>query len=223
MAKVKVAIVGARGRMGTRIGELCGNDAQIEAVARLDTDTTPSGMKPCHVVIDFSQPEGSLIHLAEAVKQKKAYVLGTTGFSKEQETKIKSASRKISVVRSSNMSLGVNVFFTAAQLLAKALPGYSVHIQETHHIHKKDSPSGTALQAGSLIEKVSQAKVTYESIREGEVIGDHRVILTGPSDKIELSHHADSRDIFAAGAIAAAKWVVRKKPGLYTMRDVLGL
>ncbi len=223
MAKVKIAIVGARGRMGTRIAELSGRDPNVQVAANLDTDTTPAQMKPASVLIDFSQPEGSLLHLAEAVRQKKAYVLGTTGFSKAQENEIKKAARKIAIVRSSNMSLGVNVFFTAAQLLAKALPGYTAHIQETHHIHKKDAPSGTALQAGGLIEKASKKKVTYESFREGEVIGDHRVILKGPLDTIELFHHADSRDIFAAGAIQAAKWVVRKKPGLYTMTDVLGL
>lgn len=225
MSKMKIAIVGAKGRMGTRIVELAARDKQVTVVACLDTDTVPADMKPSKAVIDFSQAEASLKHLAEAVRQKKAYVLGTTGFSAAQEREILKASKKIPIVRSSNMSLGVNVFFSAAQLLAKALPGYSVHIQETHHIHKKDAPSGTALQAGGVIKRVSKAKVTYESFREGEVVGDHRLILAGPMDKIELFHHADSRDIFAVGALQAAKWVVAlKRPaGLYSMQDVLGL
>ncbi len=223
MAKLKIAIVGARGRMGTRIAEVAGADPELEIAARLDLDTKPVDMKPGEVVIDFSQAEASLVHLQEAARQKKAYVLGTTGFKKEQEDAIQKAASVIPVVRSSNMSLGVNVFFSAAQLLAKALPGYTVHIEETHHIHKKDAPSGTALQAGALIEKVSKQKVTYASFREGELIGDHRIILQGPMDRIELFHHAGSRDILVAGAIQAAKWVCGKKPGLYSMKDVLGL
>ena len=121
------------------------------------------------------------------------------------------------------MSLGVNVFFKAAQEVARALPDYAVHIQETHHTKKKDAPSGTALQAGRLIEKVSRQKVTYESFREGDVVGDHRIIFKGPADRLELLHHAESRDILAAGALQAARWVAGKEPGLYSMQDVLGL
>jgi len=117
----------------------------------------------------------------------------------------------------------VNVFFKLAQEMAKALPSYLIHIEETHHIHKKDAPSGTALQAGGLMEKAGGKKVTYESFRKGEVVGDHRIVMTGPADRLELFHHAESRDIFAAGALEAAKWVAKQKPGLYTMFDVLGL
>ena len=101
-------------------------------------------------------------------------VIGTTGFTPEQEGKIAHAAKEIPIVISFNMSLGVNIFFKVAQQIAKALPGYSVHIQETHHTKKKDAPSGTALQAGRLIEKVSKQKVTYESFRKGDVVGDHR-------------------------------------------------
>lgn len=222
MRKVKIAIVGASGRMGTRIRALASKDARFEVSADLDVGTHPSAMKPAQAVIDFSQPEASLAHLKEAVGQRKAYVLGTTGFTKAQEKAIVQASRKIPIVRSSNMSWGVNVFFSMAQKLAKALPGYAIHIQETHHVHKKDAPSGTALQAGALIERVAKHKVTYESFREGEVIGDHRIIFSGPDDRIELFHHAGSRDIFAAGALQAARWVIRQRPGLYSMQDVLG-
>jgi len=209
--------------MGAKIAELASADPKVEVAVRLDVGSSPTQMKAGKVVIDFSQPEASLAHLAEAVRQKKPYVLGTTGFSPAQDRVIQKASRSIALVRSSNMSQGVNVFFSVAQKIAKTLPGYRVHIQETHHVHKKDAPSGTALQAGKLIEKVSKQKVTYESFREGDVVGDHRVTFTGPMDKVELFHHADSRDIFAAGAIQAAKWVAGKKPGLYSMQDVLAL
>ena len=223
MAKLKLVIVGAQGRMGARIGELASQDLALEVAVRLDIGSNASEMKGGKVVIDFSQPEASLLHLAEAVRQRKAYVLGTTGFSKEQERVIQKAARSIAIVKSSNMSLGVNAFFSVAQQIAKTLPNYKVHIQETHHVHKKDAPSGTALQVGALIEKVSKQKVTYESFREGEVVGDHRIIFTGPNDELELFHHANSRDIFAAGALQAAKWIAHKNPGLYSMQDVLGL
>ena len=223
MAKLKLVIVGAQGRMGTRIAELASQDPTLEVSARLDIGSDIGEMKKGKVVIDFSQANASLPYLEEAIRSRQAYVLGTTGFTKEQERVIQKAARSIALVRSSNMSLGVNAFFSAAQQIAKTLRDYKVHIQETHHVHKKDAPSGTALQAGGLIEKVSGQKVTYESFREGEVVGDHRIIFKGPSDSIELFHHAESRDIFAVGAIQAAKWVVKKKPGLYSMHDVLGL
>jgi 4-hydroxy-tetrahydrodipicolinate reductase len=223
MAKLKLVIVGAKGRMGLRIAELAAQDTAWNIAARLDIGSKPEEMRTGQVVVDFSQPQASLAYLQEAVRQKKAYVLGTTGFTAEHEKLIAQAARKIAIVKSSNMSMGVNVFFKVAQDVAHALSGYKVHIQETHHVHKKDAPSGTALQAGKLIEKVTGGNVTYESFREGEVVGDHRIIFTGPADRLELLHHAESRDIFAAGALQAAKWVAKQKPGLYSMQDVLGL
>ncbi len=192
-------------------------------VLGFDKDDDPSVIKQGDVVIDFTVPEASLDHLRQAAGFNKSCVLGTTGFTKDQERTINEIARKIAVVKSSNMSLGVNAFFDAAQKIAKSLPDYAVHIQETHHVHKKDAPSGTALQAGKLIEEATGKKVTYESFREGEVVGDHRVIFKGPADQIELSHHAESRDIFAAGALQAATWVMSQKPGLYSMLDVLDL
>jgi len=193
------------------------------SILGFDKGDDSSIIKQGDVFIDFTIPEASLAHLRQTMQWGKACVLGTTGFTKEQERIIQEAARKIAIVKSSNMSLGVNVFFDAAQKIARSLPDYAVHIQETHHVHKKDAPSGTALQAGQLIEKATGKKVTYESFRQGEIVGDHRVIFTGPADRLELFHHADSRDIFAAGALQAAKWVVKKKPGLYAMSDVLGL
>ena len=220
---VELVIVGAKGRMGVRISELAAHDPALKVVARLDVGSTPEEIRAGKVVVDFSQPEPSLAYLREAARQGKAYVLGTTGFTKEQESTIKATAKKIAIVKSSNMSLGVNAFFKVAEETARVLSDYKVHIQETHHVHKKDAPSGTALQAGRLIEKATGQKVTYESFREGEVVGDHRVIFTGPADRLELFHHAESRDIFAVGALRAAKWIVKQKPGLYSMRDVLGL
>jgi len=231
---LKLIVIGAAGRMGQRITELAFRDPAFLPLYGLETGgkqsplailsgSDRSMLAKGDVSIDFTIAEATASLLAEVVKAGKPYVIGTTGFSPDQEKAIAEASRVIPIVKSYNMSLGVNVFFRLAQQVAKVLPGYSFHIEETHHVHKKDAPSGTAVQAGRLIEQASGKKVTYESFREGEVVGDHRVIIQGPTDRIELFHHADSRDIFASGALEAAKWVVKQKPGLYSMFDVLGL
>jgi 4-hydroxy-tetrahydrodipicolinate reductase len=230
----KLVIAGAAGRMGTRIGALAADDTAVKVVYGLEaSDTKAQAAYPvgadrakiadADVVIDFTAAEATEGLLADVVRYGKGYVIGTTGFSPAQEAKIADAAKRIPIVKSSNMSLGVNVFFKVAHEMAKALPGYEIHIEETHHVHKKDAPSGTALQAGRLMEQAPGVKVTYKSIREGEVVGDHRIFFRGPADHIELFHHADSRDIFAAGALTAAKWVAGRKPGLYTMWDVLGI
>jgi 4-hydroxy-tetrahydrodipicolinate reductase len=232
MGTIKLVIAGAAGRMGQRIAVLAAADPGLKVIYGLDPKsqsgpfpigTDLSKLSGADVVIDFTTAEASLALLKEVTQLKKAYVVGTTGISKEHEEKFILAGKIIPIVKSSNMSLGVNVFFKAAQEIARALPEYSVKIEETHHVHKKDAPSGTALQAGGLIEKVSPQKVAYESFREGEVVGDHKIIFTGPADRLELFHHAGSRDILAAGALKAAAWVAKQKPGLYTMQDVLGV
>ncbi|MFA5975973.1 MAG: 4-hydroxy-tetrahydrodipicolinate reductase [Elusimicrobiota bacterium] len=231
---VKLLIAGAAGRMGNRIAALAAQDPGLQVIYGLESagrsvaaafpiGTDTSFIEKADVVIDFTIPEATVQLLPMMRKYKKAFVVGTTGFKPEQESQITALSREIPIVKSSNMSLGVNVFFSVAQRIAQSLPEYAVHIQETHHVHKKDAPSGTALQAGGLIEKATGKKVTYESIREGEVIGDHRIFFRGPADHLELAHHAESRDILAAGALKAAQWVVRQKPGLYSMQDVFGL
>jgi len=232
---VRLIIAGFAGRMGQRIYALSQNDKAFHVVYGLESPKTisrltdvrmgsdASELKNSDVVIDFTVPEATLALVAQAASYKTPIVIGTTGINAEGDKAIAEASKVIPIVKSANMSLGVNVFFKTAQNMARALPDYAVHIQETHHVHKKDAPSGTALQAGKLIEQVSQVKVTYESFREGEVVGDHKIIFKGPAETVELVHHADSRDIFATGALKAAKWIVGKKPGLYSMWDVLGL
>jgi 4-hydroxy-tetrahydrodipicolinate reductase len=230
---LRIAIAGAAGRMGTRIAALAAQDSAMKVVYGLEAPgksapaAFPIGsdfdaLSQADVVIDFTVAAVSMRLLPEVRKHGKAYVIGTTGFSATEEAAIAEAARVIPIVKSSNMSSSVNVFFKVAEQIAKALPYYTVHIQETHHVHKKDAPSGTALQAGRLIESVSHQKPTYESMREGEVIGDHRVIFKGPADRLELFHHAESRDIFAAGALQAARWVAGRAPKLYSMTDVLG-
>jgi 4-hydroxy-tetrahydrodipicolinate reductase len=237
---IKLVIAGAAGRMGMRVADVALQDKGFKLVYGLEAKVKESAMshtsfpagsdadqiKNADVVVDFTTPPGSMIGVGPKIeKYKVRWVIGTTGFSMEQEEEIARIAKTIPILKSSNMSLGVNVFIKAAQGIAKALPMYKVRIQEAHHIHKKDKPSGTALQVGKLIEEASGQEVIYdEPIREGEIVGDHRVIFEGPEDRLELFHHAESRDIFVAGALQAARWIAaQKKPGLYTMHDVLGL
>lgn len=232
---IKLLICGIAGRMGTRILALAKQDAAFEVVYGLEspgykgsvegvrTGDDIREIQHADVVIDFTVAEATVKLASEVAKYKKAYVIGTTGFSETQKKIIFDFSQAIPIMQSPNMSMGVNVFFKIAQETARALPKYDVEIIESHHVHKKDAPSGTALHAGSLIETITGKSVKYQSIREGEIVGDHRVIFNGPAERLELFHHAGSRDSFAAGSLTAAKWLVKQKPGLYSMNDVLGL
>jgi 4-hydroxy-tetrahydrodipicolinate reductase len=174
-------------------------------------------------VVEFTSPEATIEHLDLCVRFKKSMVIGTTGFSESQRMKIESAALTIPIVFSSNMSIGVNLMFKIIREVSKSLPlDYRVNIVEAHHIHKKDAPSGTAKTLAKIIKDASgRDNVDIESIRQGEIIGDHRVIFNGTLDSIELFHSAKSRDIFAQGAVVAAKWVIKHKKGLFNMEDVL--
>jgi 4-hydroxy-tetrahydrodipicolinate reductase len=222
--------------MGSKIAELARSNGKFQVVYGLDKKPSdvPGGaswigadttrINQSDVVIDFTAPDASLAIAKQVARYGKAYVLGTTGFSPAQESELKNTLRKTAVVKSANMSLGVNVLFKMANLASKALSGFDVKIIEAHHAQKKDKPSGTALQAGKLMEKHLRKPIQYESIREGEIVGDHRIIFSSPDDQLEIFHHAVSRDIFARGALVAAEWIAKqKKPGFYSMQDVLGL
>jgi len=232
---MKLIICGIAGRMGSRILALAKEDPAFEVIYGLESPGFKGNIegiragddvreiRNADIVIDFTAAEATAKLAPEVARYKKAYVIGTTGLSEAQRQVVADASRAIPIVHAPNMSMGVNVFFKIAQETARALPQYNVEIIEAHHVHKKDAPSGTALHAGGLIEKITGKSVTYQSIREGEIVGDHRVIFSGPSERLELFHHAGSRDSFAAGSLAAAKWLVKQTPGLYAMKDVLGL
>ncbi len=220
---IKLIIAGAAGRMGQRIADLSKQSGQFEVIQGLEIGDDRARVAQADVVIDFSTPEATHALLKEMVRFKKPFVVGTTGFTPEQDVEFAQAAKVIPIVKSPNMALGVNVLFKLAQEAAKALKTYDVEIVETHHVHKKDAPSGTALRAGQLIEEAAGKKVKYESIREGEVVGDHVIRFKGIGETLEIFHHAESRDTFAAGSLKAAAWLVKQKPGLYTTRDVLGL
>ncbi|MFA5147961.1 MAG: 4-hydroxy-tetrahydrodipicolinate reductase [Candidatus Omnitrophota bacterium] len=236
---VKIAICGCAGKMGTRILNIAEKDKDVRVALGLEAKGHPSvGSKlgggevsdncddvaQTDVIIDFTVPEATMEHLDAAVRHKKAIVIGTTGFSEPQMDRIKEASAKIPVVLSPNMSIGVNLLFRLVKDAAEKLSGdYTVRMVEAHHIHKKDSPSGTAKKLAQIIKESSMREVEdIRSIREGEIVGDHKVTFESPYDVVELSHSAKTRDIFAKGAIAAAKFVAGKKPKIYDMQDVLG-
>jgi 4-hydroxy-tetrahydrodipicolinate reductase len=256
---MRLAICGAAGRMGRAIVVMAKEDTDIQISGVLEHDgnkVVGTGnpivssvkdlekiLKDSDVVIDFTNPESALKNLEIAVKQRVPVVMGTTGFSKEQQRQIKEASKVIPIIFSPNMSIGVNILFKLVEEVAKRVPGYDIEIVELHHNKKKDSPSGTAAKlaevaASSIGKNISEIgvygrhstndlrkknEIGILSVRAGDIVGDHTVYFAGPGERIELIHRAHSRDTFAAGALKAAKWVIGKKSELYDMADVLGI
>ena len=242
-APLPVMICGYRGRMGQTLLALAEAEG-ARVAARTDLgDDLAAGLGACAVAIDFSA-RAATPELAEACAARGvALVIGTTGHSEAERARILACTDRIPVVWSGNYSVGVNLLFhltgTAARVLGDR---YHPEITEVHHRHKKDAPSGTAL---NLAEAIGEApgfagaplrhgrsgetgarpdrEIGLHALRGGEVVGEHTVFFFGEHDRIELTHRAADRRIFAAGAYRAARWVVGQRPGLYTMREVLGL
>ncbi len=237
---IKLAISGCLGRMGQRIMALGAADHDFHISCLLESPnhpqadqtingikitTAPDALRGSDILIEFTTPEATMTHLAACRQHRVKMVIGTTGLSPEQRATITSAARTIPIVFSSNMSIGVNIVFKLAEMLAQAAPSnYEVRMVEAHHIHKKDAPSGTAKTIAEIIENSSNHKVTdIQAIREGEIVGDHKIIFESGEDVITIDHHAKSRDIFVKGALVAAKFLAAKKTGLFNMQDVLGI
>ena len=224
---VRVLLVGAAGRMGKTVVDLAAADPKIEIVAQCDLgDPIEPAMKTCDVIIDFSQPDAIDEICRSATQHRKSLVIGTTGHSREQRRTIEKAAESLPIVFASNFSIGVNVLFWLTRKTAELLGrDFNPEIIETHHKMKKDAPSGTAKTLAEVLKAVRKTKdeIPIQSIREGEIVGEHTVIFAGPSERLELVHRAASREIFARGALRAANWIVGKPPGLYSMQDVLGL
>lgn len=201
------------------------------------------GISPAQVLIEFTTPQATLEHLEIAREAKKAIVIGTTGFDEKEINLIRNAAREIPIVMSPNMSVGVNLLFGLVKEIARAIPEYDIEIIEAHHNQKKDAPSGTAMKLAGIIadelkcnlEKNAvygrkgivgprkKDEIALFAVRAGDIVGEHTVIFATQGERIELIHRAHSRDTFAAGAIRAAKWLVKQRPGLYDMQNVLGL
>ena len=194
------------------------------------------------VIIDFTIPKCTLEVLKFAVKQKKRLIIGTTGFSKKQEDLIKNFSKKIPILKAGNMSLGINLLMYLTEITSKSLGNnFQSKIYEAHHKFKKDHPSGTAMMLGegiatgrnkNLYKIIGKKylnkkkfpygqKLNFNSIRKGKTIGEHEVLFSSGKEIIRLNHEAFDRALYSEGALTAAKWLINKKPGLYSMRDLM--
>jgi 4-hydroxy-tetrahydrodipicolinate reductase len=234
---IKLGIAGVCGKMGRRIFELAHYDRDFEITLALERkgipeigkelgkikiSSSPDGLFLVDVFVDFTAPEGTEVNLDYAARYKKALVLGTTGLNETQLKKVEEISKIVPVVFSPNMSIGVNVLFTLLPELAKRLgPDYSIEIVEAHHRAKKDAPSGTAKKIGQVLANATGKEIPTHAIRLGDIVGDHTIIFCGNSERIEIKHQAHTRDLFALGALKAAKWIANKPAGLYSMQDVL--
>lgn len=247
---MKIAILGAAGRMGQKLCELAKN-TELEVVSRVDIANgfDREWSDDVEGVIDFSHHLALPSAIIKAAERNIAYVIGTTGITAEEQLAVKAASEKIPVVQSGNYSLGVNLLLGLVNKAATILGAeYDIEVTEMHHKHKKDAPSGTALmlakaalngrresgevgaaadgfcygRSGDTGER-SQGEIAIHALRGGSVVGDHTVMFAGELERIELTHKAQDRAAFAAGALKALKWAKGQKPGIYTMLDVLGL
>ncbi|MGN6550238.1 MAG: 4-hydroxy-tetrahydrodipicolinate reductase [Pararhizobium sp.] len=266
---MRLVVVGAGGRMGRALirtvhampgvrlsgaverpgSEFCGKDAgELAGVGPLGVAVTDDPL-PAFVeadgVLDFTAPAATTEFAGLAAQARIVHVVGTTGCSAEDETKIEAAARHARIVKSGNMSLGVNLLAVLVRQAAKALDAadWDIEVLEMHHRHKVDAPSGTALLLGraaaegrsiALQEQSVRVRdghtgarpegtIGFATLRGGSVIGEHSVILAGAGERVELTHRAEDRTIFARGAVKAALWARSRKPGLYSMLDVLGL
>jgi 4-hydroxy-tetrahydrodipicolinate reductase len=255
MRKINLSISGCMGKMGQQLIKSSKKNRNFKLVSLTEdrmTNKKVAGLKPSrnsfeafkktNVIIDFTVPKCTLEILKIALKLKKRVVIGTTGFSKKEENLIKSFSRKIPILKAGNMSLGVNLLIYLTEIASKSLgSNFLSKVHETHHKHKIDYPSGTALMLGkgiadgknknfyNLIGKKYlnkrsfpyAKKINFNSIRRGEVIGEHEVRFSSGKEIIKLNHESFDRALYSEGALTAAAWLMSKKAGLYSMRDLL--
>ena len=255
MKRINLGISGCMGRMGQQLIKSSKKNKNFKLVALTENRLVNkkfNGIKPefnsdkafkkTDIIIDFTIPSCTLDILKIAAKLKKKVVIGTTGFTKVEEDKIKKYSKKIAILKAGNMSLGVNLLMYLTEIASKALGDkYLSKVFEVHHKHKKDFPSGTALMLGKgiavgknkdfykligkkFLNKKSfpyGKKINFNSIRKGEIIGEHEVKFSSGKEIITLNHEAFDRALYSDGAMSAAQWLNSKKPGLYSMRDLL--
>lgn len=247
----KIIINGCNGKMGQVISRLAEEDENVSIAAGFDINNKINNSYPvfkspeeftgeADVVIDFSHPSSLTGILNYCKKHNMPVVLATTGFSTEQKAEFKEAAKEIPVFFSANMSLGINLLISLVQKAAKLLEGnFDIEIVERHHNQKIDAPSGTALAIADAIDetlsypaeyvydrhsvrrKRKSTEIGISSVRGGTIVGDHEVIFAGNDEVIEINHHAASKEIFAVGAIKAAKFMTGKSPGMYDMNDLI--
>ena len=256
MKKINITITGALGRMGKILIKRLSKNKNLKLFSLTDLKSGKiingiktqknnlEAFKKTDVIIDFSKPKASLEVLSYAKKFKKKVVIGTTGFTKQQNNLIKNYSRKIAIFKSGNMSLGINLLEYIVNILSKKIPNnYHIGINDDHHRKKVDFPSGTALMLANAVSKgknknlesikgkiflnkkgnLQKNKVNFFITRKGNTIGKHSVLFNNKIENIELKHTAFSRDLFADGALNAAIWISKKNRGLFNMQDMFGL
>lgn len=247
---MRIGVIGCRGRIGALLGPEIERQGEVHAGGMPRPDPArPDGAlealcRASDVVIDFSSADAVPAHAAALSGESTAWVLGTTGIDRAGEAAIEAAATRIAVVRAANFAPGVALLRRLAVLLGKALDpaGYDAEIVETHHRGKRDAPSGTALAIGAAfaqgrgvsLDAVAvrdraarpgpreAGEIGFASLRGGDVIGEHALVLTSSSEQITLAHRAFDRRVFAEGAVRAARWTAGRAPGLYGMDDVLG-
>ncbi len=264
---MKIAIAGATGRMGKMLIEAVLNTPDAQLIGALEHDSCTligedagaflgkktgvvitaditKALSDAEFLIDFTRPEGTMAHLAVALKTGSKMIIGTTGLSSEQIDALKKASANLAIVFAPNMSVGVNATFKLLEIAAKMLnEGYDIEIVEAHHRHKVDAPSGTALRMGEVIADALGKKlddvavyareghtgerkagsIGFATIRGGDIVGDHTVLFAGEGERIEISHKSSSRQSYAQGSLRAVRFLENQNSGLYDMQDVLGL
>ena len=255
MKKINLGVTGCMGRMGQQIIKSLKKNNNFKLTTLTENKiinkkfngikpelNTEEAFKKTDIIIDFTIPSCTLEMLKIASKLKKKVVIGTTGFNKKEEDLIKKYSKKISILKAGNMSLGVNLLMFLTEITSKSLnDNYLTKVFEAHHKHQKDYPSGTALMLGNGIANGKNKalnklmgkkflnkksfpygkKINFNSIRKGEIIGEHEVEFSNGKEIIKLNHEAFDRALYSDGALTAAKWLSNKKPGLYSMRDLL--
>lgn len=247
----RVTVYGANGRMGGLICRLAHDRNDMELTGAVDVDdgtvegveVTPpeeaeEAFQRADVSVEFSVPEGTRRAAEAAAATGTPLVTGTTGLSDEVQEAVDKAAESVAVVQSSNYARGVNVFWRVVEVAAELLHGYDFEVTETHHRHKLDAPSGTALTTVERIEKAIGERervhgregdaprgeeIGVHARRAGEIVGEHEVLAAGEGESLEITHRAGDRRAFAGGALDAAVWVADREPGLYGMEDVLGL
>jgi 4-hydroxy-tetrahydrodipicolinate reductase len=241
----RIGILGASGRMGRAIAGLLRESAEARLGGTAGRGEDPAALAAgCDVLVDFTAPDALRSHLDAALASRTPIVVGTTGLGPEHHEAIDQAARKVPVLQSANMSLGVNLLaFLVREAAARLGEEWDIEIAEMHHRQKVDAPSGTALLLGAAAaagrgvdlgaasdrgrDGITGARtaghIGFASLRGGTVAGDHQVIFAGESERLELGHRAESRDVFAHGAIRAAAWLCAQRHGRYDMADVLGL
>ncbi|HUL00085.1 MAG TPA: 4-hydroxy-tetrahydrodipicolinate reductase [Nitrospirota bacterium] len=228
--------------LGQDVNNLAGLPSREKSITI--TDDLVASLKDGDVLIDFTFPEATLNHVKACSNLGKPAVIGTTGFSKEQTEQMRQYAQTVPVMISPNMSIGVNLCFKILSEIAKTVgDDYDMEIIEAHHHLKKDAPSGTAMKMAQIIAQAvnrnidevgiytrkgligerTKKEIGIQTLRAGDIVGEHTVMFAGIGERIEITHRAHSRDTFAAGAVRAAKWIVSAKPGIYDMQDVLGL